>query len=98
MALFDLLWEALFAVFDGHGGSQVSHIASKEFPKAGLHLLMLVLLGLLELSLFFLMCQTLPDTSYLLHGLYGFSAFQQVMIFGYFGGGAPSVRKQIARR
>lgn len=47
---------------------------------------------------FFLMCQTLPDTSYLLHGLYGFSAFQQVMIFGYFGGGAPSVRKQIARR
>ena len=27
--------EALFAVFDGHGGSQVSHIASKEFPKAG---------------------------------------------------------------
>eukprot|EP00913_Durusdinium_trenchii_P030653 g28708.t1 len=24
---------ALFAVFDGHGGSQVSHIASKEFPK-----------------------------------------------------------------
>ena len=42
-----------FAVFDGHGGSQVSHIASKEFPKAGLHLLMLVLLGLLELSLVF---------------------------------------------
>ena len=53
MALFDLLWEAFFAVFDGHGGSQVSHIASKEFPKAGLHLLMLVLLGLLELSLVF---------------------------------------------
>lgn len=25
--------QALFAVFDGHGGSQVSHIASKEFPK-----------------------------------------------------------------
>ena len=25
--------EALFAVFDGHGGSQVSHIVSKEFPK-----------------------------------------------------------------
>lgn len=47
---------------------------------------------------FFLMCQTLPDKSYLLHGLYGFSAFQQVMIFGYFGGGAPSVCKQIARR
>jgi len=28
-----LLDQALFAVFDGHGGSQVSHIASKEFPK-----------------------------------------------------------------
>ena len=51
MALFDLLWEALFAVFDGHGGSQVSHIASKEFPKAGHLLVMLVLLRLLELSL-----------------------------------------------
>lgn len=25
--------EALFAVFDGHGGSQVSRIASQEFPK-----------------------------------------------------------------
>lgn len=25
--------QALFAVCDGHGGSQVSHIASKEFPK-----------------------------------------------------------------
>lgn len=25
--------QAFFAVFDGHGGSQVSHIASKEFPK-----------------------------------------------------------------
>mmetsp|Transcript_13550 Transcript_13550/g.23887 ORF Transcript_13550/g.23887 Transcript_13550/m.23887 type:complete len:454 (+) Transcript_13550:117-1478(+) len=25
--------QALFAVFDGHGGAQVSHIASKEFPK-----------------------------------------------------------------
>lgn len=31
--------QALFAVFDGHGGSQVSHIASKEFPKAGLRIL-----------------------------------------------------------
>ena len=50
MALFDFLGEALFAVFDGHGGSQVSHIASKEFPKAG-HLLMSVLLGLFEISL-----------------------------------------------
>ncbi|CAE7513985.1 unnamed protein product [Symbiodinium natans] len=28
-----LAHQALFAVFDGHGGSQVSHIASKEFPK-----------------------------------------------------------------
>ncbi|CAE7799552.1 PPM1B [Symbiodinium sp. CCMP2592] len=28
-----LAHQALFAVFDGHGGSQVSHIASLEFPK-----------------------------------------------------------------
>ena len=41
--LLQIVWkihlQALFAVFDGHGGSQVSHIASKEFPKAGLRIL-----------------------------------------------------------